>query len=183
MAACGAERLAASPTKSSRRRAPVFLVRSQADAPTNMPAFKRILAPLDGSEPAATALSPAIELARSAGAELVLLRVVERQPRYVSLLLMRHNQAVAALDALVADIGPQLPVTPVVAADYGDTAEAIVEEAARREADLIVMATHGYGGVRRWMLGSVADKALQAAPAPLLLLRPPADTIAGVPDG
>jgi nucleotide-binding universal stress UspA family protein len=163
-------------------RAPVFLVRSQADATAGAPAFKRILVPLDGSELAATALSPAIKLACSAGAELVLLRVVERQPQYVSLLLMRRNQATVALDALVADIGSQVPMTPVVAADYADTAEAIVEEAARRQAELIVMATHGYGGVRRWMLGSVADKVLQAAQAPLLLVRPPTDATAGVPD-
>jgi nucleotide-binding universal stress UspA family protein len=163
-------------------RAPVFLVRSQADVPANTPTFKRILVPLDGSELGATALPPAIELACSAGAELVLLRVVERQPRYVSLLLMRRNQATAALDALVANIDPQVPVTPIVVADYADTAEAIVEEAARRKADLIVMATHGYGGVQRWMLGSVADKVLQAAPVPLLLVRPPTDATADVSD-
>jgi nucleotide-binding universal stress UspA family protein len=127
-------------------RRPIFLVRSRAEATAGAPAFKRILVPLDGSEVSATALAPAVELARSVGAELILL------------------------------------VTPIVAADYGDTAEAIVEEAARRQADLIVMATHGYGGAWRWVLGSVADKVLQAAPAPLLLVRPPTDAIAGVPD-
>lgn len=47
---------------------------------------------------------------------------------------------------------------------------------------LIALATHGYGGLRRWAIGSVADKVLQAAPAPLLLVRPPTDAIAGVPD-
>jgi nucleotide-binding universal stress UspA family protein len=162
--------------------APVFLVRSRADAPAGGPAFKRILVPLDGSELAAMALPPAVELARGAGAELIVLRAVEQQPQYVSLLLMRRNQAATALDALVADIGLQVPVTPVVAADYRDSAEAIVEEAARHQADLIVMATHGYGGVQRWMLGSVADKVLQAAPVPLLLVRPPTDVTVGGPD-
>lgn len=162
-------------------RAPVFVVRSRADAPVDGPAFKRILVPLDGSKLATTALSPAVELARGAAAELILLRAVEQHPQYVSLLLMRRNQATAELDALVADITPQVAVTPVVAADYSDTAEAIVEEAARRQADLVVMATHGYGGVRRWMLGSVADKVLQAAPVPLLLIRPSTDAAAGVP--
>ena len=163
-------------------RRPIFLVRSRADATAGAPAFKRILVPLDGSDLAATALPPAVELARGAGAELILLRAVEQQPQYVSLLMMRRDQAAAALDALVADIGLQVPVTPVVAADYRDSAEAIVEEAARHQADLIVMATHGYGGVRRWMLGSVADKVLQAAPAPLLLVRPPTDVTVGGPD-
>ena len=121
-------------------------------------------------------------MARASGAELILLRAVEQQPQYASLLLMRHNQATAALDALVADIGPQVLVTSVVATDYGNSAEAIVEEAARRQADLIVMATHGYGGVQRWMLGSVADKVLQAASVPLPLVRRPTHATAGVPD-
>jgi nucleotide-binding universal stress UspA family protein len=163
-------------------RAPVFLVRSQADAIAGAPAFKRMLVPLDGSELAATALAPAVELARGAGAELILLRAVEQQPQYVSLLLMRRNEAASALDALVAEISSQVSVTPVVAANYRDTAKAIVEEAAHRQADLIVMATHRYGGVQRWILGSVANKVLQAAPAPLLLVRPPAAVTTGVPD-
>jgi nucleotide-binding universal stress UspA family protein len=163
-------------------RAPVFLVRSQADATAGALAFKRMLVPLDGSDLAATALPPAVELARGAGAELILLWAVEQQPQYMNLLLMRRNEAASALDALVAETSSQVSLTPVVAANYGDTAEAIVEEAACRQADLIVMATHGYGGVQRWILGSVADKVLQAAPAPLLLVRPPADVTTGVPD-
>lgn len=182
MVACDAGRSAAPPTKRSRLRVPVFLVRSRADATAGAPTFKRILVPLDGLDLAATALAPAIELARSAGAELILLRAVEQQPQYVSLLIMRRNQATAALDALVADIRRQALVTPVVTADYGNSAKAIIEEAARRQADMIVMATHGYGGVRRWMLGIVVDKVLQAAPTPLLLVRPPTDVTVGVLD-
>ena len=95
----------------------------------------------------------------------------------MSLLLLRRNQATAELDTLAAEIGAQAPVTPVVVADYSDPAEGIVEEASRRQADVIVMATHGYGGVQRWMLGSIADKVLQAAPVPLLLIRPSAAAI------
>jgi nucleotide-binding universal stress UspA family protein len=156
-------------------RVPVFLVRSRDGAPDGVPPFKRILVPLDGSELATAALELALELARGAGAELILLRAVERQPPYMTAQILRRNQATAELSALVSQLGSQAPVTPVVAADYSDAAEAIVEEAARRRADLIVMATHGYGGVQRWLLGSVADKVLQAAPAPLLLVRPRAE--------
>jgi nucleotide-binding universal stress UspA family protein len=46
-----------------------------------------------------------------------------------------------------------------------------VDEAENRGVDLIVMATHGYSGVRRWALGSVADKVLHATKKPLLLVR------------
>jgi nucleotide-binding universal stress UspA family protein len=47
----------------------------------------------------------------------------------------------------------------------------IVAWAAHTQADLIVMATHGYGGFRRWALGSVADTVLHTTTTPLLLVR------------
>ena len=53
----------------------------------------------------------------------------------------------------------------------GHAAEVLVDEAARRGVDLIVMATHGYSGLKRWALGSVADKVLHATTTPLLLVR------------
>jgi nucleotide-binding universal stress UspA family protein len=48
----------------------------------------------------------------------------------------------------------------------------IVDQAGEQAADLVVMATHGYSGFKRWTLGSVADKVLHAGTAPLLLVRP-----------
>jgi nucleotide-binding universal stress UspA family protein len=53
----------------------------------------------------------------------------------------------------------------------GHPAEVIVDEAARHAASLIVMATHGRGGLRRWALGSVADKVLHTTTTPLVLVR------------
>ena len=53
----------------------------------------------------------------------------------------------------------------------GEPAQEIVDTAANEHADLIVMATHGYTGVRRWVLGSVADKVLHVSTTPLLLVR------------
>jgi nucleotide-binding universal stress UspA family protein len=50
-------------------------------------------------------------------------------------------------------------------------ADAIIDAVEAHSIDLIVMATHGYSGLRRWALGSVADKALHASPCPLLLVR------------
>jgi nucleotide-binding universal stress UspA family protein len=51
-------------------------------------------------------------------------------------------------------------------------ATAIVELAARLDADVIAMATHGYGGLRRTFLGSVADKVLRSSRIPVLVTRP-----------
>ena len=53
----------------------------------------------------------------------------------------------------------------------GEPAQEIVDTAANEHADLIVMATHGSSGVRRWVLGSVADKVLHTSTTPLLLVR------------
>jgi nucleotide-binding universal stress UspA family protein len=53
----------------------------------------------------------------------------------------------------------------------GHPAEAIIDEAERQQSDVIVMATHGYSGIKRWSLGSVADKVLHATDTPLVLVR------------
>ena len=50
--------------------------------------------------------------------------------------------------------------------------EAIAHLAAELDADVIAIATHGYGGVRRVVMGSVADAVLRATPLPLLVMRP-----------
>ena len=58
-----------------------------------------------------------------------------------------------------------------VGTTVGHPAEAILIEAEQQHADLIVMVTHGYGGIQRWTLGSVADKVLHATTTPILIIR------------
>jgi nucleotide-binding universal stress UspA family protein len=62
-------------------------------------------------------------------------------------------------------------LTVDVALPYGDAAEAIVEETALREIDLVTMATHGRSGLGRWVYGSVAERVLHEAEVPVLLVR------------
>ena len=54
----------------------------------------------------------------------------------------------------------------------GVAGEQIVHQAQERAADLIVMGTHGWSGIVRWMLGSVAHYVIQTAPCPVLTLAP-----------
>lgn len=151
---------------------PVLVVRSTAHAPTRDPVIRRIMVPLDGSDLARCVLPQAIALAQRAGAELIILRAVAPRTDYPGLLLMQRNQAAEALRVLAGELRQQqVIVTPVVAVDHASPAEAIVDEAAQRHVDLIVMATHGLGGMQRWVLGSVADKVLHATATPLLLMR------------
>lgn len=55
--------------------------------------------------------------------------------------------------------------------ERGDAAGRILAVSAERKADLIVMATHGRSGLKRWVLGSVAERVMRAAEVPVLLVR------------
>lgn len=55
-----------------------------------------------------------------------------------------------------------------------EAADVIVEQAKKREADLIVMGTHGRRGLRRFALGSDAELVVRSSPVPVLLVRGPA---------
>lgn len=148
------------------------------------PQLKTLLVPLDGSELARQALPVASEIARAAGARVTLLHavdpLVEASPRMGRFGLgMRDDDALLddvihnvgqELDTIAQDIRTEeLEVTTMTIVGY--PAEVIVDEAERRSADLIVMATHGYSGIRRWALGSIADKVLHTSRTPLMLVR------------
>jgi len=162
--------------------APVLLVRGEAPATVHPP--RRILVPLDGSGLAQQALPLARELAHAARAELILLRaVVPMIEAYVGAPMLgrpiaESSEAISSLreyaledlEAQATALRAELPHI-LTHAIIGYPAEVIVDEAREMEVDLIVMATHGYGGLRRWALGSVADKVLHATTTPLILVR------------
>lgn len=146
--------------------------------------FLRILLPLDGTETAKFAVSPAIELAKRLDAELVLLRVVPDLPFEVGVKnlvqvielnatkqLELVDQATRWLQRIVDDLALHR-VRAVVAVDVGDPSERIVHYADRDAIDMIVMSTHGRRGVPRLLYGSVAAKVLADAPCPVMLVRP-----------
>lgn len=158
--------------------APVLLVRA-GDASIHEWAVKRVLVPLDGSMHACQALPLAYDVAARTGAEVQLLEVLNPLPEAEVVWdtlprgfdARRRADAEAELNALAGEGRAQgLHVTATVTAGY--PAEEIIHAAARRNVDLIVMATHGRSGIRRLVLGSVADKVLHALPTPLLLVRP-----------
>jgi len=63
-----------------------------------------------------------------------------------------------------------------IAVRRGSPADEILAYAAKVEADLISMTTHGFSGISRWVYGNVADKVLQGAHSPVLLVRPAVGT-------
>lgn len=141
----------------------------------------QILVPLDGSALAEQALSCAVLLGQGLSAGLVLFRAVSI-PSDVQAAL---DQAGPEPDVVETWLGAQaneylhgvadslrnagLSVRHVV--QHGAAAEAIVDYAAQTDLRQIVMATHGYTGLKRWTHGSVAERVLQAASVPVLLVR------------
>ena len=140
--------------------------------------YKKILVPLDGSTPSATALTEALRFAGTQDARLTLLFVCEglryvlaEAPIDLTAEIKREGETVlsqAAAEARAAGVG-----TDAALVEAGDrrVAEAIVEEAERCGADLIAMGTHGRRGVQHLMLGSVAEGVIRRATMPVLLLR------------
>ena len=136
--------------------------------------FKTILVPLDGSTLAEGALSRAIGLARE-GAQVILLRAAEAHTLPTAdaadaqvKVVREAEEYLAAVKARLLKGGAKNVETSIW---YGPPAEAIVEAAGFRKADLIVMSSHGRSGLGRLVLGSVAESALRATKTPILLIR------------
>ena len=144
--------------------------------------IKRILVPLDRSQLAETALPMALSLAKKYQAHVVLLHALEpttslayaTQPATLKLYTRLIDRLSLEAELYLQEQQQQLrqqgyKVETEIA--KGLAAECIIEAATRREIDLIVMSTHGRGGLARWTTGSVADKVLRHSPCPVLLVR------------
>jgi nucleotide-binding universal stress UspA family protein len=135
-----------------------------------------ILVPLDGSSLAEAALPKALELAETSGARVLLLRAAEAHTLMPRDPTEPQVKAVSEAEGYLARVQKRLTrrrgrVTVETAVWYGPAARAIVEAARIRKVDQIVMTTHGRSGVRRLLLGSVAESVLRGTTTPLLLLR------------
>jgi nucleotide-binding universal stress UspA family protein len=138
----------------------------------------RILVPLDGSRLAEFVLPVGVSLARHLGARLTLLHVMERGARS-SVHGERHLTDIAESDRYLAGVAARCGAAGVETETHvhpnpeGNVAQSIVAHAADLDADLVVLATHGAGGARRVLFGSVAQQVLGRGSRPVLLIRQP----------
>ena len=141
---------------------------------------KRILVPVDFSEPSTRALMHAIAMAEQFGASLDVLHVVPNPyvddpaglylPLPVTYLNDMMNDARKRLDDLLDSVDHQrLRARPIV--KVGDPLRQVVEYARDESMDLIVLGTHGRSGVALLFLGSVAERVVRTAPCPVLTVR------------
>jgi nucleotide-binding universal stress UspA family protein len=153
--------------------------------------FKRILVPLDGSSFAERALAHAEAFARIFDASIVLLRVLEPSPQHDKPLPIdplnweiRKIEAEQYMSAVAQSIQGRLNKLMVsdtdskksqIAVEYvvreGKTAENIVNFAHENNIDLLVICTHGWGGLSRWNISSVTQKVINLIYLPVLMVR------------
>ncbi len=139
--------------------------------------IKTILAPVDFSKPSKEACNFALALAEQFQARVHFLHVVEQltSPDFENFPLIRDRAQMAAnvkreLAAFApARSHPALSISHEVR--VGAPWQEIVQAALEEDADLIVIATHGYTGLRHLVIGSVAEKVVRHAPCPVLALR------------
>lgn len=139
--------------------------------------FGSILVPLDGSAYAEQALGAALRIARTSGGELTLCRVhnaMERSPTGSTIEDVTAVQSHAAeyMGVRSRRLSEQLgrPVDQRI--EVGSPATVLTQVAGEIGADLLVLTTHGHGGLsHRWLGGTVEGLVRQAA-RPLLLMRP-----------
>jgi nucleotide-binding universal stress UspA family protein len=125
-------------------------------------AMRRILLPIDAGDLSFAAVGPAIELAVLFGAEMLLVHVIDEDlAGELPMPDLERAQELVTAAGLHAE----------VVLERGDAATRLLAVSAERQADLIVVATHGRSGLQRWVLGSVAERIMRAAPVPLLLVR------------
>ncbi len=165
---------------------------------------RRVLISLDRSPLSEQALRPGLDVAHSLGCDVTLLHIIAeglpsgilpQHPHYhfysrqmgidvpysgsqplpprQRLLDQLHDDAFAYLQQLaLKHHHPGLTVHTAV--EFGSPAETILAYADHHDIDLIVMATHGYTGLRRWVYGSVTNKVMRGGKHSLLIVRPPA---------
>ncbi|HET6955543.1 MAG TPA: universal stress protein [Vicinamibacterales bacterium] len=149
-----------------------------------MIALKNILVATDFSEPSDAALAYGRALARTFGATLHVVHVVDNvstlvygaEVYAVPMPELREEIENAArkqlADLLVDNDRPPLPVRPVLLTANAPAA-AIVDYAKGERIDLIVVGTHGRGGMAHLLMGSVAERVVRTAPCPVLTVRRP----------
>jgi len=174
--------------------APLLLIHPAKEPPDfkEEPAFRRILLPLDGTELSEQIIPPARQLARLMHAEFRLLRVIRTAVppdfghRDSGFVPPHAREMVAQMDAIrrrqeeeaqryLLGVGERIRsigLTTETKVVFDETPAAAILQEARRSVDLVAVATHGYGGLKRLWLGSVADKVIRGSAVPVLVQRP-----------
>ena len=152
--------------------------------------YEKILVPLDGSVLAERAIRHAQEIARGTRSEILLMQAVNFPvPVVPEAVLMpdakwlaeAKKEAAQYLEGIAASLR-EAGMRVRTLLDERPPADAILHIAAREEVDLIVMSTHGRGGLTRMLMGSVAESVFRATSRTVMLVKPERPAVATQPD-
>jgi nucleotide-binding universal stress UspA family protein len=156
--------------------------------------YKIIMAPTEGSDSEKSAVSSAAKLARRFDAELRLVRVdpsplvIETIPRPPVLEItedtLREERLarLRKLEALGAEYGAENDIRVITALEDGPVGPTLRDYANKFNVDLIVMASHSRGGIKRVTLGSVTDYLIRHTSIPVLVVKPPGSFVSSAQD-
>ncbi|MGM0447371.1 MAG: universal stress protein [Methanobacteriota archaeon] len=143
-----------------------------------MPLYDRILVPTDGSPEGELAVCHALDLAAVHGASVRAIYVVDTA-RYAGMPMettwegvgdLLYDDGEAALET-VCELAADRDVNVETAVVEGSPSREIITHAEETGCDLVVMGTHGRGGIDRLLLGSVAEKVVRGSSVPVLTVR------------
>jgi nucleotide-binding universal stress UspA family protein len=165
---------------------PILLVRPQTEEAPDLTAevpLSRVMIPLDGSELAEGALQAATSIGRAWNARFTLVRLVRYPQEAISAYLpdsvrmaeeivregtLAAEEYLSGVEARLLEDGLEVEHRVKV---VNSVARGILKLAQEEETELVALASHGHGGLRRALLGSVADKVVRGAEQPVLVVR------------
>jgi len=136
--------------------------------------FQRVLVATDGSKQCRTAVERAIDFSRSYGGEMSVVSIVDVPAEfYAEAPQVVEDLARKAL-GYVEEVKKQAEASGVKAETFvreGEAYQAIIDLAKARDVNIIVMGSHGRTGLKRLLMGSVAEKVIGYAPCPVLVTK------------
>jgi nucleotide-binding universal stress UspA family protein len=136
--------------------------------------WKKIVLATDGSKFSAAAAEKAISFALSYGGELLIVSVADVPAEFYAEAPKAVEDLVRKARGYVADVKKQAEAAGVKAETFvgeAEAYEAITNLAKEQKADMIIIGSHGRTGLRRLLMGSVAEKVIGYAPCPVLVVR------------
>lgn len=144
--------------------------------------FRKILVPVDGSEISMKAARAALELAEKFDAKMTLLHVISRSVGSVAGMPEALPVVTEAMikewqengDMVLKNTLEFIGSTDVEVETeliWGSPAPYVCDKAKNEDYDIIVVGSHGYGGWREWLLGSVSNRIVHQAACPVLIVK------------
>jgi len=162
---------------------PLLLVHAPEGAKTEGEAsLKSVVVPLDGSSLAETVLPEVAALVKALDLEVVLVRAYSLPvvtysgedfyiPHYQELKEQLRKEASGYLETKANDLRAAGVTNVACVAVEGTGADAIIDLARQTPDNLVAMCSHGRSGLKRWVLGSVAEKVVRHCEDPVLVMR------------